>query len=825
MKLGLGFATLLGLAQLAAQERLPNQAAGEVALEYQSFGHEYRQDDLPALAEAPDGSVWGVWLSFDGRRDDIALRRWVDGGWSNLHWVPATSGDSWQPQVAVDAQNRVWAVWSQQVDGNWDIYARRFDPHKQTWSAVRRLSEAAQPDILPRVASDGQGRAVLVWQGFRNGHSNVFLRFLDGEGWGSSTRVTDRAANDWEPAVALASSGAAWVVYDSYKNGNYDVFLREIRDEGAGLEIAVSDTARFEARPTIAVDAQQRVWVAWEEGPANWGKDTGMILGDDAPGARLGGFREPRIRCWTNGRWLTPEAELAAVFPRSDAAYPHVMADRNGSVWVAALVYGQGPRREIFPFVHGYAEWRLTQLGADGWSTPLALPRSKGRFSSSVSGWVSRANELWLAWPTDNRNDALYHRPRRQQVFAGRFDPRRVDAPALSPARDEPIDPPAAHSDEPGDIEAIRGYRAEIGGKTLRILRGDLHRHTELSWDGGGKADGSLLDMYRYMIDAAGLDFGASTDHQGGAWPYWWWFTLKLSDMFHIPGAYAPIYGTERSASYPFGHRNVLFSERSRAIVTPQFLMEGAKKYQFPLEPEGDEPADETGDLVADDTRLLYEETRQAGGITIPHTSAMSNFGTDWADNDPELEPVVEIFQGARLSSEALGAPYAYDSQDHTRLRNRLAPDGMLSEAWGKGYKLGVIASSDHGSTHLSYAMVYADETSREGVLDAILRRRTYAATDNIILDVRMADAFMGGELNLDEPAPLEVAVYGTGPLALVEVIRDSKAVYAHKPESREAKFSFRDTGERADEHYYYVRVRQQDGMIAWSSPMFVNYR
>ena len=37
-----------------------------------------------------------------------------------------------------------------------------------------------------------------------------------------------------------------------------------------------------------------------------------------------------------------------------------------------------------------------------------------------------------------------------------------------------------------------------IDGVEHRIVRGDLHRHTELSWDVGPGNDGSYLDFYRY---------------------------------------------------------------------------------------------------------------------------------------------------------------------------------------------------------------------------------------------------------------------------------------------------------------------------------------
>lgn len=157
------------------------QAEGELACV--AVGHEYREDDLPSVAVASDGSVWIAWLSFEGTRDDLAIRHWDGTKWSNLHWVPGTSGDSWLPQVAVDDSNRVWIVWSQRVNENWDIYARRFDPGRQTWGALERLSKDPLPDINPRIWSDTKGRAALVWQGFRGRNSNIFLKMLEADGW------------------------------------------------------------------------------------------------------------------------------------------------------------------------------------------------------------------------------------------------------------------------------------------------------------------------------------------------------------------------------------------------------------------------------------------------------------------------------------------------------------------------------------------------------------------------------------------------------------------------------------------------------------------
>jgi len=151
-------------------------------------------------------------------------------------------------------------------------------------------------------------------------------------------------------------------------------------------------------------------------------------------------------------------------------------------------------------------------------------------------------------------------------------------------------------------------------------------------------------------------------------------------------------------------------------------------------------------------------------------------------------------------------------------------PGGMFSNALAKGYRLGIIASSDHASTHISYAMVYTDDFSRQGILDAIRKGHTYGAMDNIILDVRMGDHFMGDEFPLPAALPMRVKVRGAKAVARVDLIKDNKVIYSTQPNRRDVDFEFIDKEPVRGRHSYYVRVEQEDEMLAWSSPMFVNY-
>ena len=792
-------------------------------------GSQMREDDLPSLAAGPDGSLWKVWLAYADRRDEIAIRRWQDGTWGNLRYVPNTSGDVWLPQAGVDGDGRLWVAWTQMLDGNWDMYARSYDPGEQAWGRLVRLTDHPMPDINPRMASDGRGKLALVWQGFRGRHSNIYLKTHSGEsGWSAPVQITRKPANHWEPAVAFDSSGTVWVAYDSYASGNYDVLLTGVRDGALTVpEIAVAASGRHEAKATVAVDGDDRVWVAWESGGANWGKDTGYNIRPRQPGVVIGADREVNIAAYAGGRLETTAEPLQAVFAGGEGTpkwtyHPHVFVDANGNVRVAAkrLIRHRGETTGT----RGYWEYWLTRLDGSSWTPAAPIPHSFGRSSTRISFANAADGDLWLAWPTDNRTTAYAHRPIRGETWVGRVRPAGApQAPSLVGFELGSVEVKPWHPNEAADLDAIRGHRTTVRGRTVQIVRGDFHRHTELSWDGGGGNDGNLQEFYRYMIDAAAMDFGASTDHQGGAYDYWWWYSQKMTDMHHVPGAYTSIFGYERSVTQPNGHRNVFFADRS-GEVTP-FIMRDHASYALGRNPVGDMSGVATGNVVRDDTKHLYEDVRRMGGILISHTSG-TRMGTDWRDNDPEIEPVVEIMQGARTNYEYIGAPLSAKSGEPADAPGGYEPIGMVRNAWNKGYRLGITVSSDHGSTHYSYTMVYTDRVTREGILDAIRRRHTYGATDNIVLEVRMGEHFMGDEFFAPEPLPMSVKVRGTNDLAKVNVLRDGEVVYVHEPEGQATEFEYLDQDARASRgmQYYYVRVEQADGNVAWGSPMWVNY-
>jgi hypothetical protein len=254
---------------------------------------------------------------------------------------------------------------------------------------------------------------------------------------------------------------------------------------------------------------------------------------------------------------------------------------------------------------------------------------------------------------------------------------------------------------------------------------------------------------------------------------------------------------------YPNGHRNILFAARGNPTL----------------------PIPKSEQSGKDGAKALYEYLKKYNGIAIPHTSA-STMGTDWRDNDPAVEPLVEIYQGDRVSAEYEGAPKAANRADPASAPGGFKPAGYVWNAWAKGYKLGVQAASDHLSTHISYACTLATEFTREGLLDAMRKRHSYGATDNIILDYRMQtggkEYLQGDIVNAPGEFKLSVKVIGTMPIRQIDIVKNNTFVHNRQPLEKEVSFTFVDNQPSPGESYYYVRVIQVDDQMAWSSPIWI---
>ncbi|WP_180540420.1 DUF3604 domain-containing protein [Nevskia soli] len=839
------------------EEDFPAAAAGkngEVWVAYIQFHHNPEHNALRAALDSPPKD-FSKWKSPTGG-DQVFMRKYANGKWGDPIPVTESGLDAFKTSIAVDGQGRPWVFWSQNARfpsriPNFEIFARVM-PGGQPGKRIQ-ISNDPGNDVAPVAATDSKGNVWVAWQGWRNGKAAILAATQSGSEFGPAQIVSKAPANQWNPAIAADQKGRVTVAWDTYRNENYDIYMRTAVDGNWGPETPVAATARYEAYPSIAYENTGRLWIAYEEGGKGWGKDFGayttpgvavyqgrairvrgfepdgrVVQTVTDPGASLPGF--PSIHFDKGGlqkdfEKLDPDPENAKTRKPDTGArnmqnarnnFPRLTVDSSGRIWLAVR-----SAHPVFwsPIGTVWTEFLISYDGK-GWTNPIFLNHSDNLLDNKPALVSTQPGQLLVVNSSDKRrrydlgeaiNSPLGIMPTRKEdpyendLYASTIDlgvasqPLAVaDAPPVQVAGAEAV----ADKTDLAALKKIRDYTINTSAGDLKIVRGEFHRHSEISMDGGG--DGSIIDQYRYALDAGSLDWVGCCDHDNGAGrEYTWWLSQKLTDIFYSPGTFTPMFSYERSVNYPEGHRNVIFAQRGVRTLPRQPITE------------------ENQNVHAPDTQSLYAYLKAFNGIAAAHTSA-TGMGTDWRDNDPLAEPVVEIYQGDRQNYEMPDAPRSNSEKDSIGLWR---PKGFVSLALAKGYKLGFQASSDHISTHMSYCNLLAKDTSRESLLDAFQKRHVYGATDNILADVRSGPHIMGDAFATAEQPNLHVKLSGTSKFSKVVVIKDNNYVYSTEPGTSQVEFSWRDNSPtKGKTSYYYVRGEQDTGDIVWASPMWITY-
>ena len=838
-------------------------------------------DDFPALAVAPDGTTALAWVAFTPGIDrDERARVWEkapadfsflakpSGGdriwfrtqtrdtWSEPVAVTGGGGDIYKCSVAFDGDRRPWIVWAEnkswpaQKLANFEVYAASVVNGEV--SAPVNLSNSPGTDHSAVTATDAAGRIWVAWQAARDNRFCIVERHqIAGGGWSPERVVSTQTGNCWAPAITSTKDRIA-IAWDTYDKGDYDVWVREFATAGAARDARpVANTPDYEARPALTYDLQGRLWIAWERSGPTWGKDWGALVRDKG----IGLYRDRQIGICIltpDGQWEEPMRPVATALPganprRGPRALPvtrpeseyrapgqeadegpansynniaRIACDRDGRIWLFAR-----SREGTFHTPLG-SVWCTYAALYDGnkWTGPVILPHSDDLIYNLPAVSAHPAGGFIVAHSSDHRQDRAVPRGARagNDGLASGSDPfdndiyvSRLEMPAaeislkLMAAKAPPAPSTAPTEATLHEREAIARARAQhidYAGSPLTLVRGEFHRHTEVSGDGGN--DGPVDDMWRYAIDVAGMDWLGNGDHDNGAGrEYTWWLIQKTTDAFRLPGRFDPPFTYERSVRYPEGHRNVVFAQRGIRTLPrlPAML------------------ANSTGN--APDTAMLYDYLKTFDGVCASHTSA-TDMGTDWRDNSPRYEPMVEVYQGARQNYERPGAPRSPTANDAI---GGWRPLGFINLALQKGYRFSFESSSDHGSTHISYAMVYAADHSREALLAGMRARHTYAATDNIVAEYRCTangkDYLLGDEFSTAQPPTLRLKLTGTAPFAKVTLVKDDVEIPMEKPSAATVNLNWTDPNPTAGKtSYYYFRGEQADGELVWVSPMWITY-
>lgn len=252
--------------------------------------------------------------------------------------------------------------------------------------------------------------------------------------------------------------------------------------------------------------------------------------------------------------------------------------------------------------------------------------------------------------------------------------------------------------------------------------------------------------------------------------------------------------------------------------------------------------------------KKIYKGLTPKELIAIPSFSMAKGLGTNFNDFTPEVDRVVEIYN-AWGSSECLASEGNRRPITPTGKKGLLEwADGSIRKALNKNLRFGFVAGGldDRGifsglyeSDQLQYTpgltAIMSPEHTKESLFTAVYNRSCYATTgERIILGFNIAGIPMGSELSTKTKPGLvynrHISGYiaGTSLIKEIEVIRNGKLIHTLYPNKIDLDFTYDDSdmitnislpgeGEAPPFVYYYIRVLQEDGHMAWSSPIWID--
>ncbi|MGB5951990.1 MAG: DUF3604 domain-containing protein [Ornithinimicrobium sp.] len=763
----------------------------------------------PSMAAGADGATFTVWLEWVAQRGEVlrGRREGADGS-VVIDEITTDPVDLFRPSAVIDGDGVCWA-----------FVGRRDNPHSPVavwatrlgdggWAPLEQVSDTDHPSFNQEISRATDGSIVLCWQARHASRFAIFTRTHTASGWSETEIVTAGVqANVWDPTVATHPDGGTVFAWSEYADGSYRIRLRERSPHGQWSEPrAITAGSDYALHPSVAVTADGRLWCAFDQivmhghggsGPtrlrpaAEVGADPRYV-----PGVRPSGDSVPAelipevaagvqvVEVLQQGVRPAP-GELTAGLDVVPSGLPRLAATADGGLVVAYRVH----RR--LPLMTYYWEIAAQALGPQGWEPPVSFSGSDGTLEEvsivssgkgvRIAAQMDRRLERALTWTEgfggrecpylyDHHGSIIWHGVHGLgQIVLAHWDsggpvwsPGAVPAPAVDVVQSDRRQESRRWLSDPAQTSAPKQRpTAHVGGETMHLYWGDLHRHSLVSRCTSGD-EPSLDDFYRYAWDVNDYDFWAVTDHAENSSDYQWWGIQKIADLFHIPGAFVPFYGFEWTSASS-GHQNVIFGDVERGAPTFSAFAE-----------ETDNPA-----------RLwkALGEHPAYPAITIPHHPGAAMVYNDWDYHDPTYSRLVEIFQACRGNYEGPGSFRQYSDGTQT---GTFTVDGLL-----RGHRFGFVGSSDHGHG-ASYVGAWARSLERGEVFEALQARRTFAAsTRDVALDVRLTgskggEAFMGEEAQIMGTPTLHIRATGYADLARLDVVRDGVLVHQMSPEVAE---------------------------------------
>jgi hypothetical protein len=222
----------------------------------------------PELSVNQDGWGLAAWI-VDGPTERTVTGLLLDPsqGRSSGRTLFRTTGGIRHLQVAVDQGGAALVVWSHDLGGEWEILAKRFDLRSQSWDGEpTRLGRKVRHPIEPRLAMNGRGEAILVWEAEAERADGLVAAFYlpSEQQWSDHpVPIAQGRIRDYQAAVDPAGDMMILWVNQDYGQRPALEARRFSADHGDWLEPQVLATAQGFKQVHLAMNEAGEALAVW----------------------------------------------------------------------------------------------------------------------------------------------------------------------------------------------------------------------------------------------------------------------------------------------------------------------------------------------------------------------------------------------------------------------------------------------------------------------------------------------------------------------------------------------------------------------------------
>ncbi|MFO8050518.1 MAG: hypothetical protein R6V01_02320 [Thermoplasmatota archaeon] len=229
----------------------------------------------PSIAMNASGNAMVLWYQSDGTRTNIWSSQYVPGsGWSTAELIETdNAGNAIHPQIAFDNSGNAIAVWSQSDGTSYNAWSNRYVAGMGWGTAELIETDNTGSARLTRIAIDGSGNAVSVWELSRGARYDIWSnRYVVGTGWGTAELIeTNDEGSARFPKVDVDPSGNAIAVWRQSDGTTGSVWSnRYVPETGWGTAGSIEDESAGSMSSTkIAMDASGNAIAVWSKSDGN----------------------------------------------------------------------------------------------------------------------------------------------------------------------------------------------------------------------------------------------------------------------------------------------------------------------------------------------------------------------------------------------------------------------------------------------------------------------------------------------------------------------------------------------------------------------------